>query len=248
MKIFTLKKEESNSEFDITDVWCNMKPTFVKSNDYNFPELFEIKKLTFLIYNDQIKEIYLHGIHPKVDLNSCLFKTNRYKNKKLVPDVIKEIKYNIENGYKEYFNDEFRKMINSIKLKTDDDILSYFFNKNLINKKELDKDIYEIRTSFKPEQLMDEKNNHSYIKNINSSFIIERLRIFTIENKIEDIHIDALHPNCDPLTRFACLPPWMYNQNILEFGFSSIIEILKFYFLRNPHFYLNKEFITCQNY
>jgi hypothetical protein len=81
------------------------------------------------------------------------------------------------------------------------------------------------------------KGNKLYkITTLDSMYDIHSLTILTRDDKIEDIHSPAIHPNINPDTSLYCLSP-EYKDLIFSVNlFQTLLRLMSTYYLDNCYF------------
>lgn len=232
---FFYNKKVFNSYFDVVDVRTRIIPKYI--NISYFPDSFIITKIIFLLFYDRIKRVYVNGNHPNINPENRMFVSEYIKNKNMDKNIIEYIERKLENIN---YEDELFFIPDSNKISFHKPF--HFYNKKEFN---MNFDSYEVNKRIIPDKLIDNNNNKFRIIDLSDNFVIERIRIFTYNNRIQNVIIDSPHPNADIVDRSFCLPKNIIGQKISNSSFKIIEEILKIYNLKNPYFFPN-DFIKIE--
>lgn len=229
-------KKEFNSDSDVYEFHCNIKPEF-SSKDQD--QIITIKKILVVTCSkNKIRGIYIDSVHPNCGVYLRKFDSSDYKNKKLDSNSIKHIindlsKISIDK--KTYFNKN-----SPIKLLDINGQKFYYYQGKYFN---LNQDIYETIDEIIPRQIY--KDNIAYhISFIDKRFIINKIRIVinTDFNVISEVLLDSPHPNSDIVFRSLCFNPiikWKFfdkNGNINQQIYNLIKGYLSIYNLNHRYF------------
>lgn len=227
-KSFYYKGELFNSDFDVLDIETKITPKNI--HKLKFKEPFIIKKLCFVFFGPRKKllAVYVNGNNENVDLQTRMFNSYDIQNKIMDSNIVRFI----ENKLKESEVDPL--FANNISIRNCNGYDFYFYDKELFN---THFDIYEINRKIIPNRIINEYHESSDLKYNREKFIIEKIRIFTYNDRICSVNIDSPHPNADIVDRCFCLPPNLTGQKLNDLSFRVFEEIFKIHNLKNPYFY-----------
>jgi len=94
---------------------------------------------------------------------------------------------------------------------------------------------YRAFTSIKPSRIIYQNKMYNIIS-IDSNHVINKYIIHLNKNKIDNVSIDADHPNSDPRTDIFCLPNEFYKHSISEKLIENIEVLMATYNLDNCYF------------
>lgn len=96
--------------------------------------------------------------------------------------------------------------------------------------------MYKAITSIIPSRLI-YKNKFYSITDIDDDYIVNKYEIHLDDNdRIENVYIDADHPNSDPRTDIFCLPEGLKNRYLTRKLIKEIEIIIETYNMNHPYF------------